>query len=90
MQAMMQGDHNASKMSRRTNHTKREYQYQESIGKRGVGVLVDECRRHIEEQNHQRSQSPYRDVSDISANGGYASVSARNLVVPTSTSNPFL
>ena len=26
-------------------------QYQESVGKRGVGVLVDECRRHIDEQN---------------------------------------
>ena len=25
--------------------------YKETIGKRGVGVLVDECRRHIDEKN---------------------------------------
>ena len=34
--------------------------YQETVGKRGVGVLVDECRRTIEDHNYQRSQSPYR------------------------------
>ena len=25
--------------------------YKETIGKRGVGVLVDECRRQIDEKN---------------------------------------
>ena len=38
--------------------------YQETVGKRGVGVLVDECRKAIEEQNYQRSQSPFRPDSD--------------------------
>ena len=74
-----------SKVARRPRMADVPLSYQESIGKRGVGILVDECRRHIDEQNRQRSQSPYRDVSDISANGGeYASVSARNLVVANS------
>jgi len=85
----MQGrDGNVSKVSKRMANV--PLSYQESIGKRGVGVLVDECRRQIEEHNQQRrSMSPYRgDVSDISGNGGYASVSARNVVIPTTT--PFL
>ena len=83
-------DPNQSTATHRMRLSKVPLSYQESIGKRGVGVLVDECRRQIDEQNHQRSLSPYRvqDTSDIS--GGYASVSARNLVVPNSQSSPFL
>ena len=79
---MATGDPDASKMSRRLRNSQIPLSYQESVGKRGVGVLVDECRRHIDESNmHQRSQSPYRqDASDISANGGYASVSARQIM----------
>ena len=30
--------------------------YQETIGKRGVGVLVDECRKTIEERVNQAMQ----------------------------------
>ena len=62
--------------------------YQETVGKRGVGVLVDECRRTIEEHNYQRSQSPYRQdgmnydgVSNMNEGGDYASVSARNIEI---------
>ena len=57
-------------------------QYQESIGKRGVGILVDECRRHIDEQNNRRSLSPFRDAVEIAASNGLdpGSISARNFV----------
>ena len=54
-QSMMQdahGDPNMSKVSRRPRMSEVPLSYQETIGKRGVGVLVDECRRHIEEQNY--------------------------------------
>ena len=63
--------------------------YQETVGKRGVGVLVDECRKTIEEHNYQRSQSPYRPSemeydrvsSAMNEGNGYASVSARNIEI---------
>ena len=83
-----------SRVSRRPRASEVPLSYKEPIGKRGVGILVDECRRHIDEQNRQASNSPRRgniDVSaDISANGGYASVSARNAVIPNARSSPFL
>lgn len=63
--------------------------YQETIGKRGVGVLVDEARRHIEEQTAQRrSQSPYRGGVEVvetggMLEGGYQTISAHNLQFPS-------
>ena len=62
--------------------------YQETIGKREVGALVDEARRTIHEQNMQRSQSPYRsspnaDFAD--QHSQYASVSARNIQIGTAS-----
>lgn len=41
----MMGDPNTSKMSRRVRNSQIPLSYQETIGKRGVGILVDECRR---------------------------------------------
>ena len=85
--------HNMSKMSRR-GRVEQALKYQETVGKRGVGILVDECRRHIDEQNQRQSMSPYRargDQDDLSANGSaYASISARNVVLPNALSQPFL
>lgn len=73
---------NMSAVSRRVRMSEVPLSYQETIGKRGIGVLVDECRKQIDDQNRMRSLSPYRETDyDIEANGGYASVSARNLVV---------
>ena len=45
------GDPNTTRASRMTRIGEDRLTYKESIGKRGVGVLVDECRRHIEEKN---------------------------------------
>ena len=66
-------NHDVSKMSRRTmRHADIPLTYQETIGKRGVGVLVDECRRTIAEHNEmRRSQSPYRAATG-GAGGGLA------------------
>ena len=69
--------------------------YKESIGKRGVGVLVDECRRHIEEKNeYQRSCSPQprNDNLDIISTGGgdYVHASARVEAEHMNSNNPFL
>ena len=49
--ASAHGDPNASRASRMPRMAEIPLTYTESIGKRGVGVLVDECRRHIEEKN---------------------------------------
>ena len=54
-QSMMQQDHNQSRTSRKPRMSEIPLSYQETVGKRGVGVLVDECRKTIEEQNYQRS-----------------------------------
>ncbi len=48
------GEHDVSKISRRTKAGEVPLSYQETIGKRGVGVLVDECRRTIAEHNEMR------------------------------------
>lgn len=42
---------NVSSVSRRIRMSEVPLSYQETIGKRGIGVLVDECRAHIDEQN---------------------------------------
>ena len=38
--------HNVSKMNRNTKN--KPLKYQESVGKRGIGMLVNECIRHID------------------------------------------
>ena len=49
--ASAHGDVNASRASRMPRIAEIPLSYKETIGKRGVGILVDECRRHIEEKN---------------------------------------
>ena len=49
--ASAHGDLNASRASRMPRMAEIPLSYKETIGKRGVGVLVDECRRHIDEKN---------------------------------------
>ena len=89
-QSMMEQaqDLNQSKTSRRPRMSEIPLSYQESVGKRGVGVLVDECRRTIEEHNYHRSQSPYKsamggdtDYDDGTSQQQYTSVSARNIEI---------